>query len=60
MKHFVRLFNAIDQTTKTNVKVDALAAYFEIASDQDRLLKGDGSHFAFHLRDHGIITPFEG
>lgn len=37
MKDFARLFTAIDQTTKTTVKVDAMAAYFETASAEDRL-----------------------
>ena len=37
MKDFAALFQAIDQTTKTNTKVAKLAAYFETASDQDRL-----------------------
>ncbi len=37
MKHFVRLFTDLDQTTKTLVKVDALAQFFENASDQDKI-----------------------
>ena len=37
MKRFAELFNAIDQSTKTTVKVAALAAYFTAASDTDRL-----------------------
>ena len=37
MKRFAELFNVIDQTTKTNAKVSALAAYFEAASEEDRL-----------------------
>ena len=37
MKRFAQLFEAIDQSTKTTVKVAALAAYFEDASDEDRL-----------------------
>ena len=37
MKHFARLFTTIDQTTKTNVKVAALAAYFQAAPDEDKL-----------------------
>ncbi|MFT7441434.1 MAG: DNA ligase-1, partial [Sulfitobacter sp.] len=28
MKRFAQLFNTIDQSTKTNAKVAALAAYF--------------------------------
>ncbi len=37
MKHFADLFNALDQTTKTNAKVAALAGYFRAASDTDKL-----------------------
>jgi DNA ligase-1 len=37
MKRFARLFTALDQTTKTNAKVDALADYFSDAPEQDRL-----------------------
>ncbi|TAE87304.1 MAG: ATP-dependent DNA ligase [Bacteroidetes bacterium] len=37
MKNFVQLFVQIDRTTKTNEKVDALAAYFNEASDEDKL-----------------------
>lgn len=37
MKRFATLFNAIDQSTKTTVKVAALAAYFTEADDLDRL-----------------------
>ena len=37
MKHFVALYTTIDQTTKTNRKVAALAAYFRDASDDDKL-----------------------
>ena len=37
MKEFAALFNAIDQTTKTSFKTKALAAYFETASEEDRL-----------------------
>ena len=37
MKEFAHLFNAIDQSTKTNVKVAALAAYFRTAPEADRL-----------------------
>ncbi|MEM7106403.1 MAG: ATP-dependent DNA ligase [Bacteroidota bacterium] len=37
MKDFVKLFNTIDQTTKTNAKVEALALYFKNASDADRI-----------------------
>lgn len=37
MKEFATLFNAIDQSTKTTVKTNALAAYFQNAPAQDRL-----------------------
>lgn len=37
MKHFAELFTALDQTTKTNTKVKALATYFGIVGDQDRM-----------------------
>ena len=37
MKRFAKLFNTIDQSTKTNVKVAALAEYFTDAPDDDRL-----------------------
>lgn len=37
MKHFAQLFTELDQTTKTNIKVKALAAYFERVDDQDRM-----------------------
>ncbi|RLJ59019.1 DNA ligase-1 [Litoreibacter meonggei] len=37
MKRFADLFTALDQTTKTNAKVAALAAYFRDAPDSDRL-----------------------
>jgi len=37
MKLFARLFTEIEQTTKTNAKVEALARYFEAAPEQDRL-----------------------
>ena len=37
MKRFARLFAAIDATTRTSVKVAALAAYFADAPDNDRL-----------------------
>ncbi len=37
MKRFAALFNAIDQSTKTTVKVAALADYFTDADDMDRL-----------------------
>lgn len=37
MKNFAALFNAVDQTTKTTVKVAALAEYFTTAAEEDRL-----------------------
>ncbi|APE44071.1 ATP-dependent DNA ligase [Sulfitobacter alexandrii] len=37
MKRFAALFNTIDQSTKITVKVTALAEYFSVASDEDRL-----------------------
>lgn len=37
MKQFAKLFNQLDQTTKTNAKVDALATYFKLAYDKDKL-----------------------
>ncbi|WP_420011149.1 ATP-dependent DNA ligase [Tateyamaria sp.] len=37
MKRFAALFNAIDQSTKTTVKVAALTDYFENAPEADRI-----------------------
>ncbi len=37
MKQFTELFIKIDETTKTNEKVEALVAYFNEASDADKL-----------------------
>lgn len=37
MKGFARLFRELDQTTKTTKKVEALARYFDSASDEDKL-----------------------
>ena len=37
MKQFATLYTQLDQTTKTNAKVDALARYFEQADGQDRI-----------------------
>lgn len=37
MRRFAELFLALDQTTKTNAKVAALAAYFETSPDDDKL-----------------------
>jgi DNA ligase-1 len=37
VKGFADLFTALDQSTRTSVKVDALAAYFGTASEADKL-----------------------
>ena len=37
MEYFVQLFYSLDQTTKTNAKVEALAHYFAQVDEQDRL-----------------------
>jgi len=37
MRRFAELFTALDQTTKTNNKVEALARYFREAEPEDRL-----------------------
>ena len=37
MKRFAALFQALDQTTRTNAKVVALAEYFREASEEDKL-----------------------
>lgn len=37
MKHFAELFKQLDQTTKTNTKVKALAEYFGQVDDKDRM-----------------------
>ncbi len=37
MKDFAQLFEALDQTTKTNAKVAALRQFFETAQDSDKL-----------------------
>ena len=37
MKHFAALVMALDQTTKTNERVRALADYFDRVSDRDKL-----------------------
>ena len=37
MKRFAQLFTQLDQTTKINTKVNALAHYFQDADDKDRL-----------------------
>ncbi len=37
MENFARLINTLDQTNKTNAKVDALENYFRIANEPDRV-----------------------
>lgn len=37
MKHFAQLIKTLDSTNKTNIKVQALADYFKIASDTDKV-----------------------
>ncbi|MFP7571554.1 ATP-dependent DNA ligase [Marivita sp. S2033] len=37
MKDFAALFTAVDQTTKTTLKTNALAEFFATASDEDKL-----------------------
>ncbi len=37
MKDFTQLFTELDQTTKTNAKVEALVRYFERVDDKDKL-----------------------
>ncbi len=37
MRKFAALFAKLDQTSKTNAKVDALVEYFEIADDRDKV-----------------------
>ena len=37
MKKFAELITALDQTTKTNIKVNALFNFFEQSSPQDKL-----------------------
>ena len=37
MKRFAALFTAIDQTTRTSAKLDALAHYFREAPEADKL-----------------------
>lgn len=37
MQNFAKLFTSLDQTTKTNAKVEALVTYFQEATDSDRL-----------------------
>lgn len=37
MRRFVELFRALDSTTSTNAKIDALVDYFEDADDQSKL-----------------------
>lgn len=37
MKSFAALYTALDQTTKTTLKVEAMAAYFRTAPEPDKL-----------------------
>ncbi len=37
MKQFADLFTRLDQTNKTNQKVEAIKSYFEVAPDKDKL-----------------------
>lgn len=37
MKKFAQLFRALDQTTKTNAKINALVDYFSYAEDRDKV-----------------------
>ncbi len=37
MKDFAALFNALDQSTKTSIKVNALSDYFKAAEDPDKV-----------------------
>jgi DNA ligase-1 len=37
MKHFAQLIKTLDSTNKTNIKVQALADYFKIAGDTDKV-----------------------
>ena len=37
MQRFTRLFNELDQTTKTNQKVEALVDYFRDATEEDKI-----------------------
>jgi len=37
MKKFAQLIQTLDSTNKTNAKVNALAAYFKIAPDKDKV-----------------------
>ncbi len=55
MKRFAGLFTALDQTTKTTVKVDALAAYF---TEEERLDPSIASPIYDPDRD-GIATLIE-
>ncbi len=36
MERFARLYDAIDRTTSTNAKVDAMAAYFRVGARRGR------------------------
>ena len=37
MKNFTQLFTELDQTTKTLIKIEALASYFAKAEDGDKM-----------------------
>ena len=37
MKHFAQLIKTLDSTNKTNIKVQALADYFKVAGDTDKV-----------------------
>src|SRR5690554_7739145 len=37
MKAFTAMFTAIDQTTKTNNKVQAMVSYFNLAKEEDKI-----------------------
>ncbi|MEL6649395.1 MAG: ATP-dependent DNA ligase [Bacteroidota bacterium] len=37
MKHFAQLVQRLDQTNKTNAKIAALVAFFEVAPDEDKI-----------------------
>jgi len=53
MKHFARLFSALDQTTKTNEKVNSLVDFFTYASDQDKVW---GIALFSHRRPRRTVT----
>jgi len=53
MKHFTRLFSALDQTTKTNEKIKALVEFFNHASDKDKVW---GIALFSHRRPRRTVT----